>query len=135
MYLYFTEDELNEIFTNTLKDFQNNEEHVKTIHINLPFYRDYFYLEYSNGTCRKSINSSKILTVEEGIFILAKAYDVYTFIYNNSKIFRNHYLEPHHTTMLKELSEYCDQYINNSDISERAKNIMKLSNIIVKLKK
>ena len=86
------------------------------------YYKDYIYTDISE------------LPINDAILRIAKAYDVYTYMYKNNYYFSIVFIEPENTSMFNELIYYYDNF-NNESLNDRSIQIFKLFNFERKLKK
>ena len=86
------------------------------------YYKDYIYTDISE------------LPINDAILRIAKAYDVYTYMYKNNYYFSIIFIEPENTSMFNELIYYYDNF-NNESLNDRSIQIFKLFNFERKLKK
>ena len=56
-------------------------------------------------------------------------------MHNNNSEFYEYYLEPRESTMMRELEYYYNNFINDEELSEENKRILKICNIEIKLGK
>lgn len=122
MSLVYDDEYLSDLLKEAVELYDHDSNELKFKGLYEDYYKDYIHTDISE------------LPINDAILRIAKAYDVYTYMYKNNYYFSIVFIEPENTSMFNELIYYYDNF-NNESLNDRSIQIFKLFNFERKLKK
>ena len=122
MSLVYDDEYLSDLLKEAVELYNHDSNELKFKGLYEEYYKDYIYTNIHE------------LPINDAILRIAKAYDVYTYMYRNNYYFSIGFVEPENTSMFDELIYYYDNF-NNESLNDRSIQIFKLFNFERKLKK
>ena len=122
MSLVYDDEYLSDLLKEAVEFYNHDSDGLDFKGLYEEYYNDYIYTDISE------------LPINDAILRIAKAYDVYTYMYKNNYYFSIIFIEPENTSMFNELIYYYDNF-NNESLNDKSIQIFKLFNFERKLKK